>query len=130
MALVHLVLVLALLEFFIFALAVARARTRYNVPAPATTGNEVFERYFRAHMNTLEQLTIFVPSLFLFAWYANAYVAAALGVLFVIGRAVYFIGYVRAARDRHLGFLLSAVPNVALLIGAGIGALRALLVRF
>lgn len=129
MALIHLVLVLALIEFVVFAMAVARARTRYNVPAPATTGNEVFERYFRAHMNTLEQLTVFVPSLFLFAWYLNAYLAAALGVLFVIGRAVYFIGYVRAAKDRHIGFLLSAIPNVALLVGAGLGALRALVVQ-
>jgi glutathione S-transferase len=130
MALLHLVLVLALLEFFAFALLVARARERYHVPAPAVSGNEVFERYFRVQMNTLEQLTIFVPALFLFGWYLNAYVAAALGLLFVIGRAVYFRGYVRAPAARHFGFLLSAIPNLALLLGGGIGALRALVTRF
>jgi uncharacterized membrane protein YecN with MAPEG domain len=130
MALLHLVLVLALLEFFAFALLVARARTRYHVEAPAVTGNEMFERYFRAHMNTLEQLTIFVPALFLFGWYLNAYVAAGLGLLFVIGRAFYFAGYVRDPKARHFGFMLSAIPNLALLVGGGFGAVRALIARF
>lgn len=123
MAAAHLVLALALLEFFFFGLAVARARATYKVPAPATTGNEVFERYFRAQMNTLEQLIIFVPGLMLFAWYVNAWVAAALGAVFIIGGALYFRGYVRAAEGRHFGFMLSVVPNVALLIGGGLGAM-------
>ena len=128
MPLVHLVLALALVEFFLFGLAVARARTRYNVPAPAISGHAVFERYFRVQMNTLEQLIIFVPGVLLFAHYVNAYGAAALGALFIIGRAVYFRGYVRAPEARHVGFVLSAVPNLTLLIGGIIGALRALAV--
>jgi glutathione S-transferase len=127
MPLVHLVLVLALLEFFFFGLAVARARGTYNVPAPATTGNEVFERYFRAQMNTLEQLIMFVPAIIMFAAYVNAWVAAALGVLFIVGRALYFTGYVRAAAARHFGFNLSVVPNMVLLVGGGLGALWRLL---
>jgi glutathione S-transferase len=109
--------------------AVARARARYNILAPATTGNEVFERYFRVQMNTLEQLIIFVPSVLLFARYVNVYVAAALGVVFLIGRAVYFQGYVKAPQARHIGFVLSAVPNLALLIGAIIGAIVTLSAR-
>jgi glutathione S-transferase len=129
MPLVHLVIALALVEFFLFAVAVARARARYNILAPATTGNEVFERYFRVQMNTLEQLIIFVPSVLLFARYVNVYVAAALGVVFLIGRAVYFQGYVKAPQARHIGFVLSAVPNLALLIGAIIGAIVTLSAR-
>jgi glutathione S-transferase len=124
---VHLVITLALVEFFLFGLAVARARTRYHVPAPAITGNADFERYFRVQANTLEQLIIFVPAIVLFAHYVNAYVAAALGALFIIGRVVYFRGYTRAAEARHLGFGLSMIPNLILLIGAIFGALRALL---
>jgi glutathione S-transferase len=124
---VHLVITLALLEFLLFAWAVAQARVRYNVPAPATSGNADFERYFRVQMNTLEQLIIFIPSILLFARYINAHVAAALGALFIIGRAVYFQGYVKSAAGRHLGFNLSAIPNAALLLGAIIGAVRALL---
>jgi len=108
---------------------VARARTRYNIPAPATTGNDVFERYFRVQMNTLEQLVIFVPSVLLFARYVNVYGAAALGVVFLIGRALYFQGYVKAPQARHVGFILSVAPNLALLIGAIIGAIVALSAR-
>lgn len=119
---VHIVLALALAEFFLFCLAVARARTTYRVPAPATTGHEVFERYFRVQMNTLEQLVIFVPSIILFGVYVSPWLAAALGLVFVIGRAVYFRGYVRAAEGRHLGFMLSVVPNLTLLGGGLLGA--------
>jgi len=129
MPLVHLVIALALVEFFLFCVAVARARTRYNIPAPATTGNDVFERYFRVQMNTLEQLVIFVPSVLLFARYVNVYGAAALGVVFLIGRALYFQGYVKAPQARHVGFILSVAPNLALLIGAIIGAIVALSAR-
>jgi glutathione S-transferase len=129
MPLVHLVIALALVEFFLFCVAVARARTRYNIPAPATTGNDVFERYFRVQMNTLEQLVIFVPSVLLFARYVNVYGAAGLGVVFLIGRALYFQGYVKAPQARHVGFILSVVPNLALLIGAIIGAIVALSAR-
>ena len=128
MALVHFVLALALLEFFAFGYAVARARATYKIAAPAVTGNEVFERYFRVQMNTLEQLVVFGPSIMLFAWYVNAYIAAALGLLFVIGRALYFRGYVRSVEGRHMGFLLSAIPNVTLLVGGLLGAARAFIV--
>jgi len=127
MAYVHLVIVLALLEFLLFGYAVGRARTRYNVPAPAMSGHEVFDRCFRAQMNTLEQLVLFLPSIWLFAHYLNAWAAVALGVLFIVGRALYFRGYVQAAESRHAGFLLSAIPNVTLLIGALIGVMRAIL---
>ena len=119
---VHIVLALALLEFFLFCLAVARARDTYKVPPPATSGHEVFERYFRVQMNTLEQLVIFVPSILLFGAYVNAWLAAALGVVFIIGRALYFRGYVRAAEERHLGFMLSVIPNLVLLGGGLLGA--------
>ncbi len=125
---VHLVIVLALLEFLLFGYAVGRARTRYRVPAPAMSGHEVFDRYFRAHVNTLEQLVVFLPSIWLFAHYVNAWAAVALGVLFIVGRGLYFRGYVQAAEARHAGFALSAIPNVTLLVGALIGVTRAALI--
>lgn len=129
MAYVQLIIVLALIEFVLFGYAVAQARTRYHVPAPATSGHEVFERYFRAQMNTLEQLVVFVPSIWLFAHYINAWIAVALGTLFIIGRALYFRGYVQSAQTRHAGFVISAIPNATLLIGALIGVIRATLVE-
>ena len=125
---VHLVIVLALLEFLLFGYAVGHARTLYKVSAPAMSGHEVFDRYFRAHMNTLEQLVVFLPSIWLFAHYVNAWAAVTLGMLFIVGRGLYFRGYVQAAESRHAGFVLSAIPNVTLLIGALIGVTRAVLV--
>lgn len=123
---VHLVMMLALVEFLVFGWAVGRARTRYHVPAPATTGHEVFERYYRVQMNTLEQLIVFLPAMQLFGRYLSPYIAAVLGGVFIVGRAVYFRGYVRAPEQRHFGFGLSAIPNIVLLVGAIVGPIRAL----
>lgn len=125
MALVHLVIGLALLEFLGFIMAVGRARVKYAVPAPATTGNEVFERYFRVQMNTLEQLALFLPGIWLFAFYVSAPIAAALGALFILGRLMYFFAYVKDPKQRSVGFGLSALPVIALLAGGIIGAARA-----
>jgi uncharacterized membrane protein YecN with MAPEG domain len=127
MALVHVVIALALAEFVFFLNAVGRARVLYKVPAPATSGHEVFERYFRVQMNTLEQLLVFVPAMLLFAAYVSAWVAAALGVVFIIGRALYYRGYVRAPEKREVGFALSVIPNSILLLGGLAGALLALI---
>ncbi len=125
MALVHLVIALALAQFFVFGAAVGRARAKYGVAAPATTGNEMFERYFRVQMNTLELLVMFVPAVWLFAEYVSAAVAAALGALFIVGRGVYFLAYVKDPAKRGPGFGLSVLPTVLLLIGAIYGAVRA-----
>ena len=111
MTLVHIVIALGLIEFFVFLMAVGRARGTYQLPAPATSGNEMFERYFRVQMNTIEQLVIFLPSILLFARYVHPLIAAALGLVFVIGRWVYFRGYVKDPRKRSMGFVLSRDPE-------------------
>ena len=64
MAWVYIVAMLALVEYFFFSIKVGQARGKYGVKAPATTGNEMFERYNRVHQNTLEQLVMFFPSPF------------------------------------------------------------------
>lgn len=127
MPLVHLVLGLALVEFWFFGFAVGRARGRFKVPGPATSGHEIFERYFRVQMNTLELLVIFVPAILIFGLYLSPYLAAALGLIFIIGRLVYFFAYVKEPRSRELGFALSALPVVILLLGSIYGAVRAML---
>jgi uncharacterized membrane protein YecN with MAPEG domain len=126
MAWVQLVTMLALFEFLGFAMAVAGARERYGVKAPATTGNDQFERYFRVQQNTLEQLLLFLPSLWIAATYWNPLLVAAVGAVFLIGRLLYFRGYVREPRQRHIGFMLSIVPSATLALGATIGIVRAL----
>jgi glutathione S-transferase len=125
MPLVQLVIGLALAQFLFFLRAVGNARTTYKVFAPATTGNEVFERYFRVQMNTLELLVIFVPSILLFAQFFGGYIAAPLGGVYLIGRFIYFASYVKDPRSRGLGYGLSMVPLVILVTGTIVGAIRA-----
>ena len=123
---VHLVIALALLQFFFFCMAVGRARGTYKVAAPATTGNEVFERYFRVQMNTLELLVVMVPSMVLFAAYLSPCWAAGLGAVYLIGRIMYFRAYVKSPGSRSWGYGVSATPVLALLVGAIIGIVMAL----
>jgi uncharacterized membrane protein YecN with MAPEG domain len=129
MPLVHIVICLAVLEFLYFGFEVGRARGRFNVPAPATAGHELFDRYFRVQMNTLEQLVVFIPSIVLFGQYLSPYIAAGLGVIFIIGRLLYFTGYVKDPKKRELGFTLSALPTMILLVGALFGAVRVAIYR-
>jgi len=126
MALVNAVIALALLEYLWFAMAVGAARGKYKVAAPATTGHPDFERVFRIQQNSLETLIMFVPAIWLFAHYVSATWAAGLGLIFIVGRALYFFGYRAAAKKRSLGYGLSMLPVLALLIGGLIGALRAI----
>ncbi|HSY07405.1 MAG TPA: MAPEG family protein [Steroidobacteraceae bacterium] len=119
---VHLVVAVALLEFLFFGFAVGKARETYGVKAPATSGNEMFERYHRVQMNTLELLVVFIPAIQLFALYVDARIAAALGLVFVIGRAWYFRQYIRDPSKRSVPFGVSFLPVVILLLGALIGA--------
>ena len=124
---VHIVIGLALIEYLYFGFAVAQARQRYKVIAPATSGDPTFERYFRVQMNTLEQLVVFVPSILIFAHYFSPYVAAGLGAVFVIARLLYFFSYVKDPKKRELGFTLTVLPTVILLVGGLWGAARAAL---
>lgn len=126
-ALIYLVMLLSLLEYFGFAMAVGRARYKFGVKAPATSGNVDFERYYRAQMNTLEQLIIFIPALWSFAIFVDVNTAAGLGAVFIIGRLLYFVGYTKAAEKRSIGFGLSTLPMLALLIGGIFGAVQTLL---
>ena len=125
MELVAIVAALALIEYVVFAMNAGRARGRYNVPAPATSGNEVFERYLRVQENTVEQLVIFFPALLLFATYVSTGVAALLGLFFIAGRALYARGYVEDPARRGPGFGMSFLANLVLLLGGLIGAIVA-----
>jgi len=124
MELVVLVVMLALIQFVWFGVQVGNARKKYGVSAPAMSGHLMFERQLRVQMNTLEMLVVFVPAAFAFAWLANSLgwygseVAAALGVVYLIGRQLYARAYLRDPSTRQLGFALTAMPCLALIGGA------------
>jgi uncharacterized membrane protein YecN with MAPEG domain len=124
MAYVDIVTALALLQFIVFGFKVGKARERHGIKAPAITGNEVFERTFRVQQNTLEQLIVFLPGLYLYSHYFSPIVAAALGVVYLIGREVYSAAYVKDPAKRSAGFGLTALPVLVLVIGGLFGAVR------
>ncbi len=115
------VTLLAVALYFFLATRVAVARVRFGVKHPATTGNPDFERVFRAHVNTLEWMPTFLVPLWLCAIYLNDVAAAALGLVWIAGRAWYFAGYSRAAEKRLPGFFIQAMACVLLFIGAAVG---------
>ena len=119
---VTIVAMVALLEYFFFGVKVGQARGKYGVAAPATTGNEIFERYFRVHMNTLEQLVIFLPALYGFAAFVSPIWAAVAGLVFVIGRALYYNGYIADPAKRGTGAGVTFLVNAVLVIGTIVGA--------
>lgn len=108
---------LAALQFLFFGMLVGKARERYGIKAPATTGNEVFERHFRVQQNSLESLLLFYPGLYLFAHYASPTWAAILGAVFLAGRQLYAVTYVKDPAKRGPGFLIGMLPTMILLVG-------------
>ena len=117
-ALVAIVTLLALLTYFWMGLQVGRARGKSGIQAPAMTGDPVLERTIRAHYNTLEWLPLLIVPMWLFAIYWNDYVAAGLGVVWIVGRILYQTGYVADAGQRSTGFLIQMVAVAVLLFGA------------
>jgi glutathione S-transferase len=113
-----LVTCLAVALYFFTSIRVAKARAKFGIKAPAITGNDDFERVFRVQMNTLEWLPIFLPSLWLFAIYISDPVAAAIGLVWIAGRALYMTGYSQAANKRGRGFGIQALATGILWLGA------------
>ena len=116
--LVAIVTLCALLLYFFMGLRVGRARSKFEVAAPATSGHPEFDRMFRVHANTLEWLPLFLVSMWLFALYWNDRFAAAVGVVWIVGRILYMTGYTRAAGARSTGFGIQALATGILLFGA------------
>jgi len=121
MELVYFMIMLALLEYVAMAALVGRAREKFGILAPTMTGHPDFERVIRVHLNTLENLIIFVPAVWVFASYVSALWAAILGFVFVVARAVYAIGYLRAADKRSIGAAITGLVDLVLVVGGLIG---------
>ena len=126
MELVYVTIVLALLEYMVMGALVGFARAKYRISAPALTGHPDFERTNRVHVNTLENLIIFIPSVWIFGTYFSELWAAILGFVFVFARAIYAIGYLKAAEKRSVGAGITGMVEIALIAGSLIGLARAL----
>jgi glutathione S-transferase len=114
---VDIVIALVALQFMYFAMMVGKARVKYGVQAPASSGHEIFDRHFRVQQNTLESLLLFYPGLYLFASHVSPLGAAVLGVVFMIGRQLYAVTYVKDPAKRGPGFLIAMLATMILLMG-------------
>tara|TARA_R110002096_G_scaffold416576_3_gene619623 strand:- start:64862 stop:65245 length:384 start_codon:yes stop_codon:yes gene_type:complete len=116
MELVSLVILVALLQYIYFSILVGKARATYGIDAPACSGNEAFERQLRVQMNTLELLVALIPSMLIFATNVRADVAAYAGIIYIIGRFIYLKSYVADPKKRSIGFTLSMLPILVLVL--------------
>ncbi len=115
---VALVTLLLVIQYIVYMSLCGRARATSGLKAPAVIGDEAFERAYRVQMNTLEQLVITLPSLWICALYFKPLVAAALGLLFFLGRILYGSAYVADPAKRGPGMMIGFLANVALVVTA------------
>jgi uncharacterized membrane protein YecN with MAPEG domain len=127
MSFVAFVAALAVIEYMIFMILTGRARGTYGVQAPATTGHPIFERYYRVQMNSVEQLVVFLPSLMLSAHFFGPRLVSLLGIVFIVGRAMYARGYIADPAQRGTGFAVSMAANGLLALIALLSTLWAAL---
>ncbi len=120
-AFVGIVSSLALLVYYFTLFKAGMARVRFEVPAPSHEGPPEYQRYVRAHLNTLEHLVLFLPGLWLFAFAVSPVWAAAIGIIWPIARFVYALGYYQEANKRRIGLYISMPPIYIFVLGSLIG---------
>ncbi|MCO4810628.1 MAG: MAPEG family protein [Gammaproteobacteria bacterium] len=118
---------LVLAQYVLFGIQVGEMRSRYGVKGPAITGHDEFERMNRVHQNTMEQLVLFLPALWIHAQYANPLWGAGLALVFIAGRFIYRAEYLKDPNSRSPGFSMSFIPSAILLIWALVVAVTRLL---
>lgn len=97
--------------FFWTLAMVAGARGRYGVAPPAVSGHEQFERRFRVQNNTLEQLLLMLPILWLCAFWVADWAAALGGLAWAAARILYARSYIADPKTRGLGFMLTVTAS-------------------
>ena len=95
-------------------------RGKHRIAAPAVAGHPQFERAHRIHLNTVENLALMIP----FLWIASAFYGGQLpfwfGLLWVVSRILYAIGYAQAnaqLRGPGAGDRVSGARRVARALG-------------
>ncbi|MCH8279023.1 MAG: MAPEG family protein [Proteobacteria bacterium] len=121
---VVIVTALALIQFVVFGIQVSRIRGKSGIKAPTMTGSPELDRMFRVHVNTMEQLVLFIPALWLYAYYVNPLWAAGIGLVYVIGRFIYRAAYLKDPSNRALGFALSFLPSAVMLVWVMVDAAK------
>ena len=120
-----LVTLAALALTFGFSGRAGAMRPKFGIDAPATTGHPEFERANRVHYNTIEQLVLFLPLLWLATGVVGDGWAAGLGVVWLVGRLVYARAYQRDPGKRGPGMIVTVLATAALALITAWGILQA-----
>jgi len=121
-----LAILIALLIYFGLGAVVGMARGKFNVPAPQASGHPEFDKRNRVHMNSLEQLVMFVPAAMFAAPVLGDPATATIALIWSVGRLLYARSYYADPAKRSLGFLFTILPTFILIIAAAYGAVTAL----
>lgn len=116
----------ALFVYFGLGIAVGAARFKYKIQPPQTTGNETFERIYRTHQNTLEQIVLFLPCLWLYSIFVDPKWGAILGAVWIVGRIAYAWGYYIEASKRAAGNAIASLATLVLMFGTLFNLVRGL----
>ena len=113
---VVIVTVLALMQYMYFGIQVGGAHQKFGIKAPSMSGDPQFDRVYRVHQNTLEQLIVLIPALWMYAHYVDPLWGAGMGAVYLIGRFIYRAEYTKDPATRTLGFSLSFLPGAIMAV--------------
>lgn len=112
---------LALATYIWIIIKVSKARVKYSVKAPSMDGPLEFLSAQRVQTNTVEQMIVFLPSMWLCAFVWNDKAAAAGGAIWVIGRIMYALAYYDEPKKRTPGFAVSTFATLGLILACAVG---------
>jgi glutathione S-transferase len=118
---VSLVSICALILSLVLTINVSRSRGKFGVKLPDICTAPEFERVVRVQQNTLEQMVLFLPALWIFATFVSSIAAAVIGAIWIVGRILYAWGYYQSADKRALGFAINSLATLVLLLGSLVG---------
>ncbi|XP_032885619.1 leukotriene C4 synthase [Amblyraja radiata] len=121
-----LVTVLGVLEQAYFSLQVIYARRKFHISPPRTSGNEDFERVYRAQTNCTEYFPMFLSILWIAGLFCSQAMAVCVGILYLYSRYKYFKGYAESAQNRLPPMYFSAKMLWILVAMASAGVLNQL----
>jgi glutathione S-transferase len=122
-----LALAAALIVYAWISINVGRARAQFGVPAPQSGGHPEFDKRYRVQMNTVEQSVLLMPGVLLGTPVLGDMFAGALVATWALGRVLFALAYYKDPAKRSLGFAMTFIPGLMLVVAAAKGAVSALI---
>ena len=115
------------LLFFLVTFNVGRQRQKYKIGPPHTSGHPMLERAYRVQMNTLEWGALMLPLLWICALFLNPVWASIGGAIWIAGRLMYAIAYMKDPETRLPGFFVNLATVAVMFCASMWGVLRSLM---